>query len=398
MRFFIPFCILTSILLLLPQKADCGSPYAANGLGILVPDDQGRAQTMGSAGAAYGDGMNLMRGNPALLGTVTTHTYAISMLYDKTKMFYGGTEQPEYARTNPSLVKFVFPLGRGLVVSWGLSPYSRADAKININAEPGVKYNDKLTTSGGINISTVGFAGSIKKRLYLGIAFNYHFGAIDENWTRIFDEDMDLHNTTDYLKRKYKGYSATFGVLVNPYKQTYVGFGYTTQAALDLNVVVHPGSVLESEIPVERTKVNLPSMIRMGVSSQLASRLITVLDYSYELWEDAAKTTKEKAMYNNSHHFGGGIRLLPSTRFNASYYKTVPVSLGFKIGTQYYKSYPKIDVVSEKAVTMGFEFPLKGKIGILISSFEYGTRGDKDKNGWDETYFSFGLSLIGKIR
>ena len=398
MRFFLLFFVITPILFAFPHDARCTAPYSANGIGVLVPDNVGRAQTMGGAGTAYGEGMNLMRGNPALLGTFTNHTYAINMSYDSGKMFYDGAEQPEYAKTTPSLLKFVFPVGRGIVASWGLSPYSRTDTKIKVLSEDGDNFSDKLTTSGGINISTVGLAGSVKKWLYLGAGLNYHFGAIEENWTRIFDDDVDLDDSTDYLRRKYKGYSTSLGVLVNPYKKVYLGLGYTTKADLDLNVIVYPGSLLESETPVQKTKVNLPSSLKLGVSSQFGSRFAVALDYSYDAWEDAAKTEKEKLMYNNSHSVSGGIRLLPSTRYNAAFYKTVPVSLGFRIGTQYYKSYPEIDVVSEKAVSMGFEFPLRGRIGILISSFEYGTRGDKDKNGWDETFFSFGLSLIGKIR
>ena len=58
----------------------------------------------------------------------------------------------------------------------------------------------------------------------------------------------------------------------------------------------------------------------------------------------------------------------------------------------------EIETVSEMAFTLGIEFPLKENIGLLISSLEYGIRGDKDKNGWDETYMALGLSLVGKIR
>ena len=49
-------------------------------------------------------------------------------------------------------------------------------------------------------------------------------------------------------------------------------------------------------------------------------------------------------------------------------------------------------------MTCGLEFPLFGNLGTLIGTFEYGVRGDKDKNGWDETFMSIGISLSGVIQ
>lgn len=381
-----------------PDFAEGGSPYEANGFGTIIPDNTGKSRSLGSAGIALGDGTNMMRGNPALLGTFTRHSYSVSMLYDRATMFMDGIDQPSYAKSKPNLLKFVIPFGRGIVASWGLSPYSRTDVTIGINPEPGNNYSDKVKTSGGINISTLGIAGSIKQKLYFGAALNYHFGTNEENWTRTFDSDSDLQGRTNYLKKKYKGYSTTFGILANPYKSMSVGFGYTTQTDLEMNVMVRSGNLLDPEIPFTGRNTKLPSVLRMGVSSQFGRRLTAVFDYSFEQWEDIAETAKEKLMYNNSYQFGGGLRFVPSTRINAPFYMKLPLSAGFKYRTLYYKSYPKIDTVSERAVTLGLEMPLKKRIGTLTSSLEYGVRGDKSKNGWDETYLSFELSLVGMIR
>ncbi|MCE5251594.1 hypothetical protein LLG96_15400 [bacterium] len=376
----------------------CGSLYSANGLGIVLPDDVGRAKALGGAGIAVGDGINMMRGNPALLASFSSPSYGFSAVYDNAKTFTGGTERPVYAKTNFNLLKFVLPIRKGIVIGWGLSPFSRTDAIITLPKEPDSQYQDEMKTRGGINISTIGIAGTVKNRVSFGVALNYHFGTIEEDWKRTFPADSGLNTATDYLKKKYKGYSTTFGILVNPYKTTYIGIGYTTQTDLTMNAVLHPGDSLDPEVPILTKKTRIPSIFRMGVSSLVGTHLMATFDYSYEKWENAAKTEKEKEMYNDSIRFGGGVRYKPSNKFNAPYYLTVPVSAGFRYGTLYYKSYPEIDTVTEKALTFGLEFPLKKNIGKLISSFEYGVRGDKDKNGWDETFYSFSLSLIGKIK
>ena len=122
------------------------------------------------------------------------------------------------------------------------------------------------------------------------------------------------------------------------------------------------------------------------------------MDIKFAQWEDAARQPKEKEMYNNTYRFGAGLRYILSSRPSAKYYETLPLSAGFRFGTLYYKSSPKINPVFEKAVTLGIELPLKGEVGSIIISFEYGLRGDKNKNGWDENFMSVGVLLIGKIK
>jgi hypothetical protein len=390
--------VLVGVLGCIPSGGWSGSLYSVNGLGILIPDDAGRPRALGGAGIAVGDGMNMMRGNPALMASFSNPSYGIATVYDNGKTFTADSQRPVYAKTNLSLVKFVLPLWKGIVLGWGLSPFSRTDATIKLPEEPDQTYQDEMKTNGGINISSLGFAGTVKNRVSFGASLNYHFGEIEENWTRTFSDDSDLHGTTEYLKKKYKGYSVTLGILANPFKTSYIGIGYTTPTDLTMNVVLHPGDPLATEVPVLSKGKKLPSILRMGISSVFGTRLMAAFDYSVEDWESAAKTDKEKEMYNDTIRFGGGLRFIPSRRYNAPYYLTIPISAGFKYGTLYYKSYPVINTVSEKAVTFGLEFPLKKNIGRLISSFEYGVRGDRDKNGWDETFYSFGLSLIGKIK
>ncbi|MFC1607610.1 hypothetical protein ACFL47_06520 [Candidatus Latescibacterota bacterium] len=385
------------LVVLLPVQARCGSPYSANGLGFMIPDDPGISRSLGGAGTALGGGVNMMRGNPALLATFKRASYSVSTMYDNINTDMDTPENPVHSKNNLSLLKFVLPMGKGIVMSWGLSPYSRTDVTIDLESKDKVAYNDIMTTKGGINVSTFGISGSALNRIYFGASANYHFGAIEENWSRMFADSLNLHNKTDYLKKKFKGYSTTIGVMVIPVKKVYIGAGYTTQANLDLNVVLHPGNPVDPEVPVYTRKVKLPSTFRLGVASDITEKLLVAADFTHEQWEDAAVSDKEKDMYSNSYRFGGGIRFLPSTRIGAPFLLKLPLSIGFKTGSLYHKSYPTGNKVTETAVTFGFEIPLMRNIGRLYNSFEYGVRGNKSDNGWEETFFSFGLSFVGTI-
>jgi len=390
------WAFLLSAIFAVPHEASCGSPYSANGIGSIVPDDYGSARSMGGAGTASVG--SLINGNPALLGTFPSQVYSVGATWSSTKTYLGGASQPEYAKTNPDHLKFILPIAKGIVLGWGLTPYSRTDIRIELPRTEGSPYQDKLDSSGGINVSNLGLAGTYRNRLFYGVAMNYHFGTIEERWSRSFPDTDELHSTTDYLRKKYKGYSFAFGVIVNPYKETYLGFGYTSQSDLRLNALVSAGSIGDPETPVLNRDVKLPATFRVGVTSVLNNHLIAACDYSFEQWENAAETDKEKEMYADVRRFGVGLRYIPLTRQFAPYYLTLPITVGFKYGNMYYKSYPEVDSVNEKALTFGLEVPLFNNLGSLKSSLEYGVRGDKDKNGWDETYMSFGISLSGVIR
>jgi hypothetical protein len=372
------------------------SIYAPNGIGILVPDNTGISRGMGGAGIAANDGMNMLLGNPALDSSYKNPWYALGLVYNRATTYTGGSESPSHAKTDPTLVKFILPIVPGWAIGWGLAPFSRTDSKLLMPVKSGDIYKDTVTSRGGINISTFELSGSYKA-LAVGASLRYNFGAIQEEWSRAFS-DSEFINTTDYLNKKIKGYTVTLGMLASITRKTTVGFSYSLKSTQDMNVSVRPGDSLDPEISVEKDKIDLPMTLRAGIYSAISKRLSAAIDFSMADWDAAARTEKEKQMYNSTYSFNAGLRFIPSVSPLAGYFSKIPVSAGFRLGTLYYKSYPKIAVISEKALTFGLEFPFEKNMGSLLTSLEVGTRGDKNKNGWDESFVNVGFALIGIIK
>ena len=386
-------------IVLMVSNGWCGSPYSANAIGTIIPDDIGRSRGMGGAGIANGDGMNLLRDNPALLNTFDKFSFSYEAFYNQTKTYIHDEESSTYGKINPNMIKIVLPVANNFVLGWGLSPYSRTDINILIpNVQNGVQINDTISSFGGVNVSSAVIAGSYRNIIHFGFSLNYNFGMIQEDWERTFPENNELNGSIYHIKRKYKGYGGTIGILANVYKNTSIGLGYTSKSDMNNNTYIISGSITNPEKLLSTKKAFLPASWRIGISSELRERLKAVMDFKFVQWENTAREPKEKEMYNNTYSFGAGIRYIPSNRPNSLYLKKIPLSIGFKFGTLFYKSYPKINTVFEKAITLGVEIPLKEDIGTIITSFEYGTRGDKAKNGWDETFTGVGVSLIGKIK
>lgn len=172
-----------------------------------------------------------------------------------------------------------------------------------------------------------------------------------------------MTNTTDYLRKEYKGYGMTLGLLAKAPLKTTVGFGYSTKAKLDRTVNLKLRSYDNDDILLENGKTDIPSRWRIGVTKDFSRKLTAAADFSQAFWSDAARTQKEKQQYQDTYTFSAGMRYIPALNSTASYLSTIPLSLGFRIGNQYYKSYPKIESIPERAITLGLEFPFKEKQG-----------------------------------
>jgi len=351
---------------------------------------------MGGAGIAVDDGKSFLMGNPALISSFKKPSYGFSVSYDRVNTGLSTGGSTTCARTDPTIIRFVLPLYRGIALGWGLTPYSKTDVKLQVPVPDGAIYTDTMNSTGGINLSSFQLAASFLS-FRAGAAINYYFGEIKEEWTRDFAGAEGINNSTEYIKKNYKGYGTTVGVLAR-FSSLSLGAGYTTRSSLDETKFMQPAGESMSDIPILTDTVRLPSTIRLGAMMDVSKQLSAALDFSRSGWSDAARTDREKEMYEDTWMIGGGIRYIPSVSPTAGYMSGIPLSLGFRYGTLYYKSYPKINTIREMSLTLGIELPFVNKSGGLISTYEIGKRGDTDSNGWDETFFKIGVSLAGTIK
>lgn len=396
----IPRALMAALLLgiaSLPAPGYGDSPYTSNGLGYETAVDNGPARGMGGVGIADINGYTLLGGNPALLAGVTRSTlvFGASNNFVSTSVD-AGSEQS--ARTDADILSFAFPVGRRIVIGWGLRPFSRANASIALDhVQDGQHLRDTVDVTGGITTSATSIAGSISDRIRFGYSMNYHFGTIQEEWHRTFPDNSQLLPTAFFLKRKYSGYSHSFGTVASFGKLLSVGVGYTTGSSLEQKDDVVLTDMSNPDIHAGRRSANLPRILQFGVFSNLNDRMGVGLDAAFENWKDAAVTAQEREQYTNTVRIGAGFRYRPNAEDTAPYYQKIPLTAGLRYRTLYYKSHPVVDVVRETVLTAGAEFPLKSNLGILAASVEAGIRGDKQANGFRESIFGFNIALIGNM-
>ncbi len=370
--------------------------YSSNGIGSAVPDENGWVKAMGGAGVANADGVNSMLRNPALLSAFSRYTFSFGVNHDRNTTYSGGAEAPDFAQTDVDHFRLVLPLYKRFVLGWTVAPLTRTDSMILFTDS---QYRDEVSFSGGINVSSVSAATSFGDFLRLGFSMNYHFGMIEQEWIRYFSEDSSYLDAEDFVKSKYKGYGYAAGAVVKVMQDTHVGIGYVSKVNLDHSLKITPGDFQNPEQLLYSNTLHLPSRLTFGVSRKFG-RFTACADYLMEGWADAASTTTEKAMYDDVGRFSIGLKYTPVVPYGipVPLYRRIPLSIGFKTGNMYYKSYPKIDTVTETAVTFGFAIPFIEDAASLVTSFEVGNRGDKGKNGWEESYIGIGFLLTGMIK
>ena len=193
MRYGMISILFLAVIFFAESTAFCGSPYSANGFGTIIPDDIGRSKGMGGVGIANDDDINLLRDNPALLSAFEIFSFAFGATYGYSKTNIQGSENPTYGKIDPDVIKIVLPLTKGIVIGWGLSPYSKTDINLLIpNVQNGININDVMSSFGGINVSSAGIAGTYKDIIRVGISLNYTFGMIQEEWERTFPDNDNL--------------------------------------------------------------------------------------------------------------------------------------------------------------------------------------------------------------
>jgi hypothetical protein len=379
-----------------PGNAVSGPINSANGFGATIPDDYGRAMGVGGAGVADTGSIGMLVSNPALLTTFPTHTYVLGTVYDRSTASYGGIEQADYAKLNGGVFRLVFPVVHGLTVGWGLSPLTLTDASIGF---AGDTWDDTVKTTGGLTMSSFGAGVSLWDRVRLGATFNYTFGMIQEEWSRVFDDPETYGSLVTLARKKHKGYGTSFGIIISLPAGMSVGGGYTTKTELTRSSYVRPGSYSNEERLTGTDTANLPARWRVGLASRIGERFTAMLDYEAADWEGAAESAAETALYANSSRIGGGIRYVPSTStIRRSYLRSLPLSLGARYGVLPYRSYPSREDVVERSISAGIDFPIKDELGVIVTTFEFGERGDKGTNGWEESFLRVGVTLIGRIK
>ncbi|NMM46879.1 hypothetical protein [Marinigracilibium pacificum] len=391
------------------------SPYTSYGVGEVMDNSLSHNQSMGGVGIGLPSFVHLNNVNPAWLpfNKLSTFEAAISGERRTIESSLGSTSP---INGSVRYLTFGVPLKLNYWnLSVGLSPYSVVNydflATGDVPNEEGINLNRLSDGEGGIGKVFIA-QGFQYKNVYLGIRFNYFFGATSRTSGQyVGDSDTLISRYVIKIadRRNVSDFNFDFGVGYDLEldKNTFLNFGavYTPETKVKTKYLstfrreTLTGTTVDADtiLDTKGTQI-LPQQVGFGVG-------LRKLKAGYNHWSVGFDATFDKwSAYNrndgqdilrNSSKFAIGGAFTPDATNIESYLKRITYRLGgFYKKTPYNLNNQGLD---EFGMNLGFHLPVKNA-SVINLVLGYGSRGSLSDNVLKEQYFSItiGATFNGK--
>jgi len=342
---------------------------------------------MGQTGICSLNRRNFSSCNPALNTTIRNSNFFSKIDFIFTK--YKTTENREFDTETTSFpyVKVVIPLTKQIKLGFKFfDKYHRSLETSNQDSIIDISLADfENSFQGAINQFGVSVARKFNNISFgLGLDFNYGFRRREQEID--FDESdfVDYSEINQYL---FNGASLTFGFAFPVSRFSFGGF-YQTKSSMDSNDKHTIEYLEDSNLDYSEdssSSYDLPAEFGIGVGVEINDQFYFETNYRSSFWSKAYNSQEQDLQ--DSKFFSIGISYFP-------YEKKwlIPIRTG-----GYYKELPyqeEGENIIEKAVTLGFDIPLKlknkGSINLL---FSYGTRGNVSECGFSDEFYKISVGF-----
>lgn len=379
-----------------------GSGYSRFGIGDLILPHSALSSGRAATGFSLSSSYYPNRLNPAGLNLMKKTTFSADM-------FYNGFQLTDSKNSNYlSGIKFYgfdlsIPIStsNGLVVNFGLIPYSRVDYTIKrwVNLENNL-HNLEHKGDGGLSNVFLASSYNIKEDISVGFRLNYIFGNIYHSITQSSGaykneiyRTLRFHNLNGTLGLIYSGFSKLLG-LENSHK---INFGLALSNKFNLNAEVNRyfnyysngNLITQDSLFIEKGQLTVPTAVGFGISYVYEERYQVTSDVYIQDWSKTKLLTDMAGKLRNNVRYSFGFELIPYTGKVSTLRK-----FGFRAGGFYNQSYINVNSgdINEYGFTAGTDFPIFGDTRLALG-FEYSIRGE-EKNQKDNIY-KLTIGIIG---
>ncbi len=362
------------------------TPITAIGLGVPVAAIDARAAAMGGTGIGLLDG-SLSARNPADMGffnqPVLGITYAPESISVK-----GQSGEFDSGRSRLSILRGAIPFDE-----WTLGVAFAAE----LDQDWQVEFSDTLSTSLGTfpfteqqvsdgGVSSVNF--TLTRRIagvILGIEYGILTGNLRQRFSRVFESDTaDIGNriasvggTTGW---SYAGSRFRVGVASNLTDRIRVSGDVSIQG--DLTAENDSSGVL-----LRSRTFEMPTAFEAGASARISPRVLVTGAVGWTDWSGSLAVTKE-FVASDVVWFGIGAELTGARLLGAR----LPLRLGLRRTDLPFHA-PGMTQPTETALTLGLGLRVSDEQARIDLAFEFGSRGDLEASGVEETFQRLSLTV-----
>ena len=388
------------------------SPYSFYGIGDVKFKGTIENRSMGSL-SVLPDSIHLNIQNPAHYASLKLTTFGIGGTYANTKS-KTESQEAKARRTSFDYLAIGVPVGK-VGIGFGLIPYTALGYKISKVTENANGSSDLLTRYtgiGGVNKVFAGFGYQLTKKINIGADVQYNFGTIKTTALE-FQQDLQYgsrENNASELSGVNFNFGASYQTKIGKKHSFYSSIIYTPESTLNVgntrNVELveflssSAVSVIQrEEIPVEDTKIKMPSKLSFGSGFGEAKKWMVGGEVT--LTQNSVLTNRfndinNDSSFENSVRYSLGGFYIPNYNSYSSYLKRIV----YRGGLRYENTGLVIrdKSINDVAANIGLGLPMSGTFTNINIGLEIGKRGTRYYNLVQENYvnLSVGLSLSDK--
>ncbi len=377
------------------------SPYSRIGLGEFNANTGGvRQMSMGGAGLAAPNSVNVNELNPALLyyTSRTTFEAGFNGQYKKVK---NATSSNASGSGTLGYLALAVPLSTRWGAAVGLKPVSAVDYESNIVQNvvgAGVPPSQSLKQykgSGGVSEAYLSQGVRLAKGFTVGLTASYMFGVIDEitgttvqvtNSTEPLVKSVERLHTrySDFAFRAGTHYRHSLGKDLNVGLAGVYSFGhqlngrqlFTQERETADGLLIGPASTVRDA----KGDTYVPTLVQGGISFDNDKNWSVNLDAARQEWSKFTSFSQTAAPLRNTLRLGLGGEWTPDPGSVEHYFQRVSYRAGLSLAQLPYQVGGH--TLYDRSVSWGFAFPLPTATTLdattLSLAFTYGVRGNTD--------------------
>jgi hypothetical protein len=385
--------------------AHADSIFSAQGLGELVPPADVRGRGMGGVSVAVPDGWNLSRINPALMAPFEGFLLHGEFIRESRQVEDRDGEVREPRSVNFPLFRLAVPVSRVGTFGLGLSQYTDVSYAFRVDGEvDGEPFTQILRGKNGLELLELSWARAVHPRLDIGANVGFVLGSYIDIWENQFANPQFSDSIDSLIVNHSRGPVLTLGATgaPDPDLPLRVGGAFTFGRDLELRPEIRSGG---DSRRLPESELHLPVSFALGASGDVGPHWRLGADIVHTRWAATDLNLGMNPLLNRSDVTTENVtRLSVGAEYQGDrsgesrrMRDRIPLRAGYRWEPWHFR-----DSFGEKIVdhflTAGFGFPFTQDAAVVQFAFEFGFRGDKDKNGVRERVTRLGLSLGARER
>jgi len=257
-----------------------------------------------------------------------------------------------------------------------------------------LRYVQGFTRKGSLYTVPLGIARPLGSRLHVGMTVDFVLGTVDESWTSAGDSLLSLNSRR---RDGYGGTTVTLGAVGRPLRGVRLGLAWTPGVDLDrtTTTTVEDARLNTGVTPlrtsVAKSQTQFPTTWRAGAAVEIGRSLLASADLLYRDWAEYDGRLYGAESVHEETRYGGGLEFNPHR-------PTWWGRLAYRAGMSW-SQWPQDlggSALEQTTGSFGLGFDLKDGYGRLDAGVEYARIGSLDRNGYEESRWTFLVSISGQ--